>query len=193
MNAVRLRVYMVWLLPAGPRCFHRVFSGCQMRLVAICWERAVLLAFHLCCFILCLLNCLYSFPVWSLWQDVEFDCISTVLVIAISCTLEAVLLFDLNTIPEVIWNKVSVVIFRFSGPLGLWGSTMSWRLSIAHPSVRRREGCRIFLYLSWTDSIKPSLRFLNFGCCISKGFPFQIILLKCYLCHFPVHSKSEIL
>ena len=35
-------------------------------LVTICCERAV----RLCCF-----NCLCSFPVWCLGQDVEFDCI----------------------------------------------------------------------------------------------------------------------
>ena len=44
------------------------------------------------------------------------------------------------------------------------------------PKARRRKGCRIFQGLSWTVSIKPSLRFSNFGCCISKGFPIQICL-----------------
>ena len=29
-------------------------------------------------------------------------------------------------------------------------------------------------HLSWTDSIKPSLLFWNFGCCISKGSPFRL-------------------
>ena len=29
------------------------------------------------CFILCSLNCLYSFPVWCLGQDVAFDCIGS--------------------------------------------------------------------------------------------------------------------
>ena len=41
----------------------------------ICWERAFLLAFHLCCFTLCCLGC--SFPVWCLEKDVEIDCIGS--------------------------------------------------------------------------------------------------------------------
>ena len=32
--------------------------------VAIFWERADFLAFRFCCFTLCCLNCLCSFPVW---------------------------------------------------------------------------------------------------------------------------------
>ena len=34
--------------------------------------------------------------------------------------------------------------------------------------------CRICHYFSWTDSIKPSLIFSNFWCCISKGSPFRL-------------------
>ena len=45
--------------------------------MAFCWERAVLLAFRLWCFILCCLNCLCSFPVWCLEPDVEYDCIGS--------------------------------------------------------------------------------------------------------------------
>ena len=44
--------------------------------MAICWERAVLLA--LPCFTLCRLNCFCSFPVCCLGQDVEFNCIGPV-------------------------------------------------------------------------------------------------------------------
>ena len=47
--------------------------------------------------------------------------------------------------------------------------TFIWEQSSAQPGAKRREGCRICHYLSWTDSIKPSLLFSNFGCCISKG------------------------
>ena len=40
------------------------------------------------------------------------------------------------------------------------------------------ERCVIILEIlkSWSDSIKLKLRFSNFGCCISIGAPFQIIL-----------------
>ena len=41
--------------------------------------------------------------------------------------------------------------------------------------ARRRDGCRIFQYLSWTDSIKRSLGFSNFGCCIYNGYPVPSI------------------
>ena len=36
-------------------------------------------------------------------------------------------------------------------------------------------GCRTCHYLSWTDSVNPSMLFSNFGCCISKGSSLQII------------------
>ena len=39
-------------------------------LVTICWERAVLLAFHLC------FTWYHPFHIWCFGQDVEFDCIS---------------------------------------------------------------------------------------------------------------------
>ena len=41
--------------------------------MAICLERAVLLAFRLCYFTLCRLNYLCSFTVWCLGKDVDFD------------------------------------------------------------------------------------------------------------------------
>ena len=42
--------------------------------MAVCWKKAILLlAFRLCCFTLCRLDCLCSFPVWCLGQDVKFD------------------------------------------------------------------------------------------------------------------------
>ena len=43
-----------------------------------------------------------------------------------------------------------------------------WVRSCAQPWAKWREGCRICHYLSWTDSVKQSLLFSNFGCCISK-------------------------
>ena len=45
--------------------------------MGICWERADLLAFRLCCFILCRLDLLCSFPVWCLRKEVEFDCLGS--------------------------------------------------------------------------------------------------------------------
>ena len=50
---------------------------CIVSLVAICWERAALLAFRLCCFTLCRLNRFCSFPIRCLGQEVGFDCISS--------------------------------------------------------------------------------------------------------------------
>ena len=41
-------------------------------------------------------------------------------------------------------------------------------------TCRRREGCCIFHYLSWTDSIKLSLLFSNIGCSTSKGSLFRM-------------------
>ena len=40
--------------------------------------------------------------------------------------------------------------------------------------ARRRVGCRICHYLSWTDSNKPSLLFSNFVYCVSKGSLFRL-------------------
>ena len=45
--------------------------------MAIYWDKAVLLSFRLCCFSLCRLNCLCSFPTFFLGQDVEFDCVGS--------------------------------------------------------------------------------------------------------------------
>ena len=58
-------------------------------------------------------------------------------------------------------NWYSVVIFTLSGPLGLLGSGV-WKKTIALAVARGREWCCSFLYLSWTDSIKPSLLFSSF-------------------------------
>ena len=61
----------------------------------------------------------------------------------------------------------------------LWSfSTLIWERSSAQPGARRREGCRIYHYLSWTDTIKPSLLFSKFGCCISKGSVFRLFVLE---------------
>ena len=53
-------------------CQNPEFCAC---LVDICRERADLLAFRLCCFTLSRLDVLYSFRVWCLGKEVEFDCI----------------------------------------------------------------------------------------------------------------------
>ena len=46
--------------------------------MAICWERAVPLAFHLCYFYFwCRLGCRCPFPVWCLGQGVELDCVGS--------------------------------------------------------------------------------------------------------------------
>ena len=47
--------------------------------MAICWERAVPLASHLCCFTFSAVLIVgdLPFPVWCLGQDVEFDCIGS--------------------------------------------------------------------------------------------------------------------
>ena len=58
----------------------------------------------------------------------------------------------------------------------VWLNTYIWEQSCAQPGVRWHEECRIFPYLSGTDSIKPSLLFSNYGCCISKGSPFSVFL-----------------
>ena len=50
----------------------------------------------------------------------------------------------------------------------------TWEYSSAQPGARRRAGGHICHYLSWTDSIKPSLLFSNFGCCVSKGSLFRL-------------------
>ena len=61
---------------------------------------------------------------------------------------------DQNSCRCAVWQPLNVspcsvlVCFTFSGPLGLWGPKLRWKLSIAQPRPRRREGCRIFLYLS---------------------------------------------
>ena len=66
---------------------------------------------------------------------------------------------------------------RSFGTLGL--NTFIWEQSCAQPGARRCERCCICHYLSRTDSIKPSLLFSNFGCCISKGSPFRLSRCAC--------------
>ena len=68
-----------------------------------------------------------------------------------------------------------LLILHFFGPLGLQGSTLSWKLSVAQPRARRREGCRIFQYFSLNRLNQTESAVFNFGCCISKGLAFQII------------------
>ena len=60
-----------------------------------------------------------------------------------------------------------------------------WEQRSAEPGAMRREGCRICHCFSWTDSIKPSLPFSNFGCCISKGSLFRLFRIN--------HNKSTAL
>ena len=58
--------------------------------MAICWERVVPSAFHLCCFnFKCRLGCVCPFPVWCLGRNVELDCIG-------SWSLPFCLLFTVN-------------------------------------------------------------------------------------------------
>ena len=38
-------------------------------------------------------------------------------------------------------HRCSVVIFAFSGPLGLYGSTLIWEQSSGKPGARQCEGC----------------------------------------------------
>ena len=54
-------------------CQNTEFRAC---LVDICWEKADLLAFRLCCCTLCCLDFLCSLCVLCLGKEVEFDCIS---------------------------------------------------------------------------------------------------------------------
>ena len=69
----------------------------------------------------------------------------------------------------------SVVIFYIFWSFGTAGFNILFGNRDAQPGARRREGCHICYYLSWTDSIKPGLLFSNFGCCISKGSPFRLL------------------
>ena len=43
----------------------------------VCWERADLLAFRFCCFTLCCLDILGSFPILCLGKEAEFDIIGS--------------------------------------------------------------------------------------------------------------------
>ena len=77
MTQLRMGWVALYFLVWGPGgvnmpslCQNPEFCAC---LVDICWERADLLASHLCCFTLCRLDCLCSFCVWCLGKEVEFD------------------------------------------------------------------------------------------------------------------------
>ena len=51
---------------------------------------------------------------------------------------------------DVIINRVPMhrnSVVTYSGPLGLWGSTLKWKKSITQTRARRREGCHIVQYL----------------------------------------------
>ena len=74
-------------------------------------------------------------------------------------------------------HRYNAVFFFFLHFLVFWDYRVQyfiWEQNCAQPGARRRERCCICHYLSWTDSIKPSLLFSNFGCCISKGSPFRL-------------------
>ena len=76
-------------------------------------------------------------------------------------------------LPGILICSVRLYFYIF-WPFGTVGfNTFIWEQRSAQPGARRHEGCRICHYLSWTDSIKPSLLFSNFGCCISKGSFFH--------------------
>ena len=57
--------------------------------------------------------------------------------------------------------------------LVLWGYRVQ-HFCCAQPGARRRERYCICQYLSWKVSVKSSLLFSNFGCCICKGSPFRL-------------------
>ena len=74
--------------PAHPRSLISTFVVCCLlyylsseqnwiAVVAISCENVVFLAFRLCGFSLCRLNCLPFFLVWCMWQDAECDCIGS--------------------------------------------------------------------------------------------------------------------
>ena len=75
------------------------------------------------------------------------------------------------------WNvsPYTDIVLLLLHSLGLWGSTLSWKLSIVQPRARRREGCRSFQYLvnrlNQTESAVYKL-WMN----ISKGSPLRIYL-----------------
>ena len=63
--------------------------------------------------------------------------------------------------------------FIFSDLLEVLGLTLICKQGIAQPIARRREGCRIFRYVSETDSINPSLLFQTLDNVFPKH-PFEI-------------------
>ena len=69
-------------------------------------------------------------------------------------------------------HRYSVIFYIFLsfGTVGL--NTFIWEQSSTQPGARRREGCCIWHYLSWKDSIKPSLLFWML--CFQR-ISFQII------------------
>ena len=57
-------------------------------------------------------------------------------------------------------------------------NTFIWKWSSAQPGARRREGCCICHYLSWTDTIKPSLLFSDLDAVFAKDL-FSDYLAQC--------------
>ena len=69
------------------------------------------------------------------------------------------------------------IVLLFLRFLVIWDCSVQdlfWEQGSAQPGARRHEKCRICHYLSWTDSMKLSLLFSNFGGCISKGSLFRL-------------------
>ena len=98
--------------------------------MAICWERAALLAFRLCCFTLCRLNRFCSFPIrFFLGQEVEFDCIS-------SWSLPFHQLYNMYLIMMSSWA------FK---PFGMWIKFCSVLFKLRH--LICHQLCHIFLLL----------------------------------------------
>ena len=94
----------------------------------------------------------------------------------LECTSRLTLLSPLLKVPRMVllssllWWELGTNL-RGHGP-GEWLSF--WLVTSKHFWIWFCEGCCICHYLSWKDSIKPSLLFSNFGCCISKGSPFRL-------------------
>ena len=74
--------------------------------------------------------------------------------------------------------------------LGLWGSTLSWNLSIAQRRARRHLR-RIFQYLSWTDSVKPSLWFQTLDAVFPKNPLFRLFMSLIINYIFLFHSAND--
>ena len=81
-------------------------------------------------------------------------------------------------------------VVAFSSPLGLWGSTLNWKLSIAQPMARRREGCHIFKL--WTVYFQR-IHFIDYlnittavvvPCGDPKSLPVHRCSEGCRICHY---------